>query len=68
MISSERVARMLAWLLRNENTSPHEIMRAVNSAVDMQAGDSVTLYGDDEEHYRRAFVNEQTRLLEGVKS
>lgn len=64
MIDDQRIARVLAWLMRNEGVTPEMIERAVESAVDMHISDTVTLTGDDLHAYRRAFVYEQVHLLE----
>lgn len=64
MIYEQRIERMLAHLMRNERVSPEAIERAVTSAVDMRAGEFVSLTGDPLASLRRAFVQEQHKRLE----
>lgn len=63
MIPAERVERLLAWLLRNEGVEPEVIERAVESARFLRVGESIALMGDAQAPMRRAFVQEQSRLL-----
>ncbi len=58
----QRLCRVLAWLLRNEQVSPEAIERAISSALDMRAGEVVSL-ADEGAPLRRAFVNEQVYRL-----
>jgi hypothetical protein len=62
-MNEQLVARVLAWLLRNESVTPDAIERAVSSAVDMRPAETPTLDGDHP-LLRRAFVNEQVARLE----
>jgi len=57
-----RHRRVLAWLLRNEGVDPEAIERAVASALSMRLGELVPLDGENAP-LRRAFINEQMRML-----
>lgn len=59
----QRIMRVMAHLIRNEDVAPEAIERAVSSALDMRLGELVTLDGDGAP-LRRAFVNEQMTRLE----
>lgn len=66
MIDNDRAARVLAWLLRNEDVSPEAIERAVDSSAAMIVGDPVTLVNDSQALLRCAFVYGQITVLERV--
>jgi hypothetical protein len=57
-----RFRRVLAHLIRNEGVAPEAIERAVASALSMRMGEVVPLDGDGAS-LRRAFINEQMRML-----
>lgn len=61
-IDESKVARVLAWLMKEEEVDAAAIERAVGEARSMRLGESVTLDGGDEA-LRRVFVFEQTRRL-----
>lgn len=62
MIDEQRIARVFAWLIRNEDVEPEKIVRAVNSARSMKLGESTALTGQDEA-MRAAFVFQETERL-----
>lgn len=65
MVNEQHIVRVLAWLLCHEGLNPRSLERAINSACDMRLGDSASLdyKNDDYGPYRRAFINEQLKLL-----
>lgn len=62
-VREKHVARILAWLMRNEGVDAEAIERAVLSALAMRPGEMVTLTGGAGELLRRAFVDGQVALL-----